>query len=155
MSFGLNQHAKPANNHVRLPTLAQSSGNMGAPHSVLIVEDDHSVAHLFSILAEDCGYSWTWIDGAASLPHALRRADPDLILLDLSINGADGAGVLRILAEQKIRASIMIVSGADESVSAAACRSGRSLGLAMAGYLVKPFKIETLIGVLLAYDGTA
>lgn len=155
MSFASGQLAEPSNNHAPSQFLAASSGNSGAPHSLLIVEDDHSVAHLFSILAEDCGYSWTWVDGASSLRERLGAANPDLILLDLSINGTDGAGVLRLLAEQKVGASIMIVSGADERVSADACARGRLLGLEMAGYLVKPFKIETLIGVLLAHEGTA
>ena len=69
---------------------------------------------------------------------------PDLIGFDLAMPGGDGIELIRFLAGEGCKAPILIITGHDQRVLAAAARLGRERGLNIVETLSKPFSVETL-----------
>jgi CheY-like chemotaxis protein len=64
--------------------------------------------------------------------------------LDLVMPGLDGIEIMRLLAERKCRAKIVISSGMGTRVLDAAQRSAQEHGLSIAGVISKPISREAL-----------
>ena len=71
-----------------------------------------------------------------------------MVALDLGMPGMDGVELLRFLAGHNYRSPVLIVSGFDRRVLESAFRLGEALGLAMAGPVEKPVRLEDLEAVL-------
>ena len=99
---------------------------------------------MLSLAAEQCGYETAIAINAASFCAQYEAAEPDVVLLDLSLASGDGVELLRFLAAKDSRALILIVSGFDRRVVEAADRLGRALGLRMGGCLTKPILVKEL-----------
>jgi FixJ family two-component response regulator len=112
--------------------------------SVLVVDDDPVVGRTLAHLAEECGCEAKLSISAASFRGEYEAATPALILLDLSLPGADGVELLRFLAKKNSQATVFIVSGFDRRVLEAAHRLGEALGLRMGDPLTKPLLITDL-----------
>lgn len=63
--------------------------------SILIVDDQPYLRDLFSQELVDEGYGVESVPGAESVMLSLRRSTPDLVLLDLYLDGFEGWDVLR------------------------------------------------------------
>ena len=67
--------------------------------SVLVVDDEPTIAEIVSRYLERAGYQTTIAhDGAEALASA-ERGRPDLVVLDLMLPGVDGLEVMRRLRE--------------------------------------------------------
>ena len=111
---------------------------------LLLVDDEPSVGRMLSHAAEQCGYQAAIAINAASFCSQYQAAEPEVVLLDLSLASGDGVELLRFLAAKESRALILIVSGFDRRVVEAADRLGRALGLRMGGCLTKPILVKEL-----------
>jgi YesN/AraC family two-component response regulator len=60
----------------------------------------------------------------------------------------DGVELLRFLAEEDSRATVLIISGFDRRVLESAFRLGEAMGLRMVGPLEKPVRFQELEQVL-------
>ena len=80
---------------------------------------------------------------------------PDAVAVDLCVPGADGIEIIRLLAEEKYRGPVIIVSGLDQRILDAALRLGEAMGLNMAEPLAKPFRLEELADRLELAPGVA
>ena len=110
---------------------------------ILIVEDEHDIAHLMETMMRDKGYqTLVAYDGVEGLDLALRE-HPDLILLDLRLPGKDGMDVLSDLHEREIGIPVVVVTawGTEELVVEA-------LRLGVRDYITKPFTMQELIGAV-------
>jgi len=108
---------------------------------VLIVEDDPAVSYVHRELIQRSGrFEVVEIvsSGEAAL-MAVERAAPDLVLLDLSLQGADGVRLLRNL---RARGSDVEVIAVTATSAASVVRTVLQLGAV--DYLVKPFTPERL-----------
>ena len=76
----------------------------------------------------------------------IRRTRPHLMLLDVTLRGADGVSLARILRSRRSQVEIIAVTASRES---AVVRSLLHLGVI--DYLVKPFAPERLQQALLAF----
>jgi CheY-like chemotaxis protein len=76
------------------------------------------------------------------------RTPPDLILLDLQMPGTDGIELLRVLADAKCEAPILVMSGFDAKVVDTARRLGTARGLRMERVLTKPIRAFDLKDIL-------
>ncbi|MGO9434034.1 MAG: EAL domain-containing protein [Terracidiphilus sp.] len=114
---------------------------------VLVIDDDSVVCELVSALATTMGLN---CDATKDPAAFLERVTPEtsLILLDLMMPGMDGIEVLRLLAERRCKARILLMSGMDKRVLETAERLAHSLGLAVVGHLQKPFPLPELRAVL-------
>jgi DNA-binding response OmpR family regulator len=61
---------------------------------ILCIEDDADMIDYIKLILGKAGYTVVGADGGAEGLEAMRREQPDLVLLDLMMPGMDGADVL-------------------------------------------------------------
>lgn len=112
---------------------------MTEPAHLVLVEDDEALARLLSAHLRARGYEVT-ITPTAEAAMALLADGPraDLLLLDINLPGETGWSVLRSPSYERAGRPPVVIASA-MSVSPARLRE-----LGVAGYLPKPFALETL-----------
>jgi EAL domain-containing protein (putative c-di-GMP-specific phosphodiesterase class I) len=120
---------------------------MTANQKILILDDEVDVGEFVSAAAQGMGFECTATTDATTFLKALTP-DTTLILLDLMMPGMDGIELLRLLGEQKCKASIVLMSGVDKRVLKTAAQLAQVLGLSIVGHLQKPFRLTELEGIL-------
>ena len=112
-------------------------------HHLLLIEDDEALAGLLASHLRAHGYDVT-IAPSAEAAEVLfaERARPSLILLDLNLPGDTGWSVLRSDAYAAAGRPPVIVA------SAMAVSPARLREFGVAGYLPKPFALDTLRSTL-------
>src|SRR5687768_1244485 len=118
---------------------------MSGRGSVLVVDDEPTIAEVVSRYLERAGYE-TRVAGDG--PHAIELAGerrPDLVVLDLMLPGLDGLEVMRRLRElgetgPRERVAIILLTAKGEE-------SDRVIGLRLGAddYVVKPFSPAELV----------
>jgi CheY-like chemotaxis protein len=107
--------------------------------TVLVVEDDEDTRKVYSDGLGFAGYrvitAATGIDGL----RAARDEQPDVILLDLSLAGADGWEVVRCLKASRLTGDIpvLLITGYPDL-------GDRAEAEGCAGFLTKPIRPKTL-----------
>ncbi len=119
-----------------------------SPNRVLIVDDDPRICRIIKRVANKLGVESFTIDDSALFESAYLEYEPNIILMDLQMPKLDGIELLRKLAGQNSSSAIVLVSGMDKSVLETTEDLGKSLGLNMAGVLVKPIDIDKLNEIL-------
>jgi DNA-binding response OmpR family regulator len=119
---------------------------IGPDVDVALVDDDPMIAALVKRLLAKHGHSVTWFADGVAAVAALCEPNPPLraklILLDVSMPGLGGFGVLHylrrdgVLEESKV---IMLTASASEHDVRLA------IGLGASGYLAKPLDIRLLV----------
>jgi EAL domain-containing protein (putative c-di-GMP-specific phosphodiesterase class I) len=110
---------------------------IAAPRA-LILDDDEQIAELVGELTRSAGFETIVTTGPTAFRAALAKYDPQLIVLDLQMPELDGVRALRMLADLRCRAHIMLVTGMDQRTIAAAEEYGRTRGLQILAGLQKP-----------------
>ncbi len=109
--------------------------------SVLVVDDEPTIAEVVSRYLERAGYRTRVAgDGPAAIEAATRQR-PDLVVLDLMLPGVDGLEVMRRLREQgPDRIAVILLTAKGEE-------SDRVIGLRLGAddYVVKPFSPAELV----------
>jgi len=111
--------------------------------SVLLVEDDESLRRILSVHLRSQGYR---VDEASSAEDAVRilggGVRPGIVLLDLNLPGDTGWDLLR--------GSALAAAGSPPVVitSAVTVSPVRLTEFDVAGYLPKPFPLETLVATI-------
>ena len=111
---------------------------------ILILDDDASVGQTIQWIAESLGFEAAFVTDAEEFFLKLAQMIPDIITIDLVMPGLDGVEIMRLLAERKCRAKIVISSGMGTRVLDAAQRSAQEHGLSIAGIISKPISKEAL-----------
>ncbi len=119
-----------------------------SPNRVLIVDDDPRICRIIKRVADELGVESFATDDSALFESAYLEHEPNIILMDLQMPKLDGVELLRKLADLDSRAAIILISGVDKSVLETTQDLGKSLGLSMAGVLVKPIDIDNLKTIL-------
>ncbi len=120
---------------------------MKAMQKILVIDDEIDVGELVSAAADSMGFECTATVDAKAFLEALRP-DTTLILIDLLMPEMDGIELLRLLAERKCKAGIVLMSGSSKRIMETAGQLAQVLGLSIAGYLHKPFRLTELEEVL-------
>ena len=125
-------------------SLAQNLGMAVPAHvrgSVLVVEDERTIAEIVARYLERAGYETRVVhDGRAALAAWDERA-ADLLVLDLMLPGVDGLEVMRrIRSSRQERVAIIMLTARGEE-------SDRIVGLRLGAddYVVKPFSAAELV----------
>ncbi len=107
--------------------------------TVLIVEDEDKVARLLTTYLEQAGFTTHRIDNGLDAPPWIRQHEPDLVLLDLMLPGADGLDVCRDVRGFS-RVPIIMVTARVEEID-------RLLGLELGAddYICKPFSPREVV----------
>jgi two-component system alkaline phosphatase synthesis response regulator PhoP len=110
--------------------------------SILIVDDEPSIAELIEFNLQKAGYHVLKADNGISALQLVRTDKPDLIILDLMIPGIDGMEVCRRLKGQQHTAGIPIImlTAKNEEVD-------KIVGLELGAddYMTKPFSTRELV----------
>ena len=107
--------------------------------TVLVVEDDADTRMVYSAGLGHVGYRVITAETGMDGLRAARDQRPDVILLDLSLGGADGWEVIRCLKASDSTGDIpvLLVTGYSDL-------SRRAYAEGCAGYLTKPIRLEAL-----------
>ncbi|MGA2675097.1 MAG: EAL domain-containing response regulator [Terracidiphilus sp.] len=111
---------------------------------ILILDDDASVGQTIQWIAESLGFEAEFVTRPEEFFSKLVEMNPDIITIDLVMPELDGVEIMRLLAERKSRAKIIISSGMGTRVLDAARRSAQEHGLGIAGIISKPISKDAL-----------
>lgn len=116
--------------------------------TILLVEDNETIRHAFSILLEDCGYRVLQAGTGEQALGVAKRDQPDLVLMDLGLPDLSGLEVTRRLkADPDTRGSVVVaLTGRALETDQAEC-----LAAGCAGYIAKPIDSENLLRTLPDY----
>jgi len=109
---------------------------------VLVVDDDKEIVRLLRSYLEQAGYAvQVAYDGGTAL-HALRREQPDLLLLDLMLPDKDGWTITRTIRSDQQLADTLIIM-----ITARVEDIDKILGLELGAddYITKPFNPREVI----------
>jgi EAL domain-containing protein (putative c-di-GMP-specific phosphodiesterase class I) len=113
--------------------------------TLIALDDDQDLLDIVAAIAAQAGFSVTLTTDPEFFDEAVRLNDPDVIVLDLQMPKRDGVEVLRSLAQRRVQAGIVLLSGVDERTLGATELFARSSGLRVVSVLQKPFMPEDLL----------
>src|SRR5215468_11324629 len=107
--------------------------------SVLVVEDEASIASFVSLYLKNAGYEVRTATNGADALAAVQSQQPSLIVLDLMLPDIDGIEICRRI-RQKSDVPILMLTARDEDVD-------KIIGLEVGAddYLTKPFNPRELV----------
>ncbi|MBL4640050.1 MAG: EAL domain-containing response regulator [Kordiimonadaceae bacterium] len=118
-------------------------------HKALIIDDSAFQRHMLSIVCTEAGYLTVLVNDGIEALKALQEMSFSLIITDLELPEMDGLQLIRAMAERKITAKIVLVSGLSESLLYAAKQLGDQFGLNIVGTINKPYVPEDFLELLL------
>ena len=107
--------------------------------SVLVVEDEASIASFVSLYLKNAGYEVRTATNGAEALSSVQTQQPSLIVLDLMLPDIDGIEICRRI-RQKSEVPILMLTARDEDVD-------KIIGLEVGAddYLTKPFNPRELV----------
>lgn len=115
---------------------------------VIIVDDDLSILEATKIILEDEGYRVFTATDRIGIKRLIQTSPPDLILLDIWLQGDNGGDIARELKNMQSTKDIPIVMiSANNDIENIAVASGAN------SYLAKPFSIDALVRVIEKFTG--
>jgi len=122
------------------PRIRQNDASAAPPRTVLIVEDDPSIALGLRINLEAEGYRVLAADDGEKGLAAARSEGPNLIILDVMLPGMNGFEVLRTLRQEGHSMPIIVLSARTGEMDKV---TGLELGAE--DYVAKPFSLAELL----------
>jgi len=116
---------------------------MNPSKKIAVIDDNIDVCELVCSAAQAMGFECSSATNADTFLQMLTP-DTDLILLDLVMPDMDGVELLRLLAQQKCQAGIILISGTGKRIIESAGQLAQALGLTIVGNLQKPFRLAEL-----------
>jgi signal transduction histidine kinase/DNA-binding response OmpR family regulator len=121
-------------------TTSEPSGDETAESKILVVDDDEDITQLLRHQLEAEGYRVLAAQNEEDVLQLARREQPDLITLDILLDGVDGFDVLAKLKQDSMTAEIPVII-----VSIVPDAGTRGLALGAAGYISKPFEEQQVL----------
>lgn len=115
---------------------------------LLILDDDPGLNLFMRRVGEELGHAVRIAETVAVFRDMLDAWPPDSILLDLRLGERDDIEVLRLLAEQRCPARIVLISGVDDRTLASARDFALNLGLDVGEAVSKPVRADALRAAL-------
>jgi DNA-binding response OmpR family regulator len=109
---------------------------------ILVAEDDLDIAHLLAHYLQRAGFEAELVSSGRDVLPRLRKAPPDLLLLDIMLPELDGLEVCRAVRSEPATAAIPIII-----VTARGEETDRIVGLELGAddYITKPFSPNEVI----------
>ncbi|WP_075881249.1 response regulator transcription factor [Vreelandella massiliensis] len=110
--------------------------------NVLVVDDEPNIVLSLEFLMEQAGFEVTTAEDGEQALESVKSAQPDLILLDISLPGISGFDVLEQLRAQPETERLPIIM-----LTAHGREVEREKGMALGAddYITKPFSTQTLV----------
>ncbi len=106
---------------------------------ILIVEDDEKLRYELEIFLNNNGYKAESINKFDNIIIEILQKNPDLILLDINLPGADGEFICKEIRKQSNMPIIMVTSRDNELDELLSINNGAD------HYITKPFNIHILL----------
>lgn len=109
---------------------------------IYCVDDEENIREVYSYALQGTGFDVETFDGYDSLATALEKRLPDLLLLDIMLDGTDGYQILKKLRDNATTATLPVIM-----VSAKTTEIDKVKGLDLGAddYIAKPFGVLELI----------
>lgn len=113
---------------------------------VLVGEDDSAIAEVVDVILSEAGHEVIKAPTEKSFHQSLSKK-PQIILLDISLGGADGGVIASSLKKNPKYSSIpLIIMSANTDTEIIANKSGAN------GFLLKPFDMDDLLELVSSYS---
>jgi DNA-binding response OmpR family regulator len=108
--------------------------------SILVVEDDHTIALGLVAALEHERFSVRHMDTGEKALVAVREEPPDLMLCDIMLPGIDGLQVMRTVKQEHPNVPVILLTARTDEID-------RVMGLEMGSddYVTKPFSVREVI----------
>lgn len=105
---------------------------------LLVVDDDKSLTQFLQDFFSGEGHQMlTALDGSSAI-EAVRRHQPDVVLLDMKLPGLDGVGVLKLIRQERPATPVIAITSYDEDYK----RICEEVGVQ--GFFAKPISLIQL-----------
>ena len=131
-TFGRNEVIAPSPQSFKIPA-------MTTPQTILIVEDETSIASFVALYLKNAGYVVKAVGTGGAALNAIAAEQPALIILDLNLPDMDGLEICRRVRKSS-DVPILMLTARDEDVD-------KIIGLEVGAddYLTKPFNPRELV----------
>ncbi len=112
---------------------------------ILVCDDTKNIAMSLVFILQSAGYRSQAVSTAMDCVSVARRERPNLIIMDIMMPGMDGAMASELMKESPELATIPVIllsAMPEDEVQEKAQSSGA------AGYLLKPFKKDTILQLI-------
>lgn len=109
---------------------------------IFCVEDDKSIRDLMIYTLNTAGFEAAGFDNGVSLWTALKRQQPELIMLDIMLPGEDGISILKELRSNSLTADIPVIMATAKGTE---YDKITGLDLGADDYLAKPFGMMEMV----------
>jgi CheY-like chemotaxis protein len=109
---------------------------------VLIAEDDATMVSLLKTLLKMEGFNVVSLDPSANIPDAVRKENPDVVLLDVHLSHQSGLEILDSIRRSPDINNVRVVMSSGANVKEDCINRGAN------GFLLKPYMPDDLISLL-------
>ena len=108
---------------------------------ILIIDDEPSIVEVLVMMLSDAGYEVEGISSGYTF-ETIKRAKPDLVLLDVWMSGIDGRKIcLSIKEDNSLKDVTVYLVSASKDIQQYATEARAD------GYIEKPFEMQTILDV--------
>ena len=111
---------------------------------VFVIDDEEGICRFVSIALGNLGLKAESYHTAPQAVAALERGHPEIVFLDIALEGSDAIDVLRVLGEKRYAGVVQLMSGSNTDLRDDVRRIGARHGLIMRSPLQKPFRTEAI-----------
>jgi EAL domain-containing protein (putative c-di-GMP-specific phosphodiesterase class I)/FixJ family two-component response regulator len=109
-----------------------------------VIDDEAGICRFVTLALGDLGLSAQSFHNAPDAVAALKRGHPEIVFLDIALEGSDAIEVLRALGSRRFAGVVQLMSGSNTDLLEDVRRVGARHGLIMREPLAKPFRIEAI-----------
>ena len=109
---------------------------------VMLAEDDPTMVNLLKTLLRMEGFDVVVLDAQDDVARAVRRACPDVLLMDVHLSNQNGLEILESIRSSGDPCGVRIIMTSGLNLEEDCLRRGAN------GFLLKPFMPDDLINVL-------
>lgn len=122
------------------PSAKREGPSVSAPVDAFVIDDEVGICKFISMTLESLGLTAESYHNATQAIAALERGHPDIVFLDLALEGSDAIEVLRMFGEKRYSGVVQLMSGTSPGLLDDVRRIGARHGLNMRAPLEKPFR---------------
>jgi EAL domain-containing protein (putative c-di-GMP-specific phosphodiesterase class I)/CheY-like chemotaxis protein len=109
-----------------------------------VLDDEPQIAAIIGTALRTAGYDARLFSAPMPFFVEIKKATPDVIVLDLALGQTDAVEVIRRLEVLKFAGKVLLISGRGEVMLGEVQEIGKGHGLAMLPPLTKPFRVNDL-----------
>src|SRR5579863_6288139 len=122
--------------------------NSESPQTALVLDDEVQIGNFVCKALTSFGLSARHFTDPLQFLLEVKRAPPDILVLDLALGRSDAVDVMRKLEFLKFAGQVILISGHDQATLREFERIGRAHGLRMLSPLHKPFRTAEFRAVI-------